>query len=77
MKKFRMWLADKLIGTTPYIKNVTFYQTICLDINAGVQLNGCSVHLGHDIAWKGKKDGCGFNFGFYKAAVDKKKASIK
>lgn len=75
MKKLRMWLADKLIGSTPHIKNVTFYQTICLDMGSGVYINGVSVELDHDIAWIGKKDGRGFNFDFYKEAVDKKKAN--
>jgi len=71
-KKIRFWFARKLIGNSPYISNVTFYQTVCIDINSDVHLNSVCVELGHSIKWKSEKDGTGFNFDFYKKAAGKK-----
>jgi len=66
MTKIRLWLAGKLIGSTAYIKNVTFYQTVCLDIKDPTHLNNCKIDLGHEIPWKNKSDGFGFSFGHYR-----------
>tara|TARA_B110000008_G_scaffold279562_1_gene327219 strand:- start:683 stop:910 length:228 start_codon:yes stop_codon:yes gene_type:complete len=75
MNKLRMWLVGKLLGDKPYINNVTFYQTVCLDIDCGITISGGGVELGHDIPWKNSKDGIGFYFDLYKKAVDEKKAN--
>ena len=64
--KFRVWLAGKLLGRTPYIKNVTFYQTVCLDSNCGIIMDGVRVNLNHDLNWKSRCDGMGFVFDRYR-----------
>jgi len=69
MHKLRIWLASRLLGKTPYIKNVTFYQTVCIDISSCVHIVDSEVNLGHDIKWKGENDRVGFNFYRYSESI--------
>jgi hypothetical protein len=75
MYNLRMWIADKLIGKASYIKNVKFYQTVCLDLESKVHLNNVDVKLGHDIEWKCKKSSIGFYFEFYEQNLAEKTKS--
>lgn len=69
VEKLRVWLARKLLGKIPYMTNVTFYQTVCLDINSGIMSDNCTVELGHGKQWFVKKDSTGIVLDYYKGAV--------
>ncbi len=72
-KKIRLWLVNKIIGQIPYINNVTFYQTVCLDIDSGVYVKSANVELGHDIKWQNKKDDIAFYLDTYELSIKKAK----
>jgi hypothetical protein len=76
MKKLRLWLASKLIGNTQYMKNVVFYQTVCLDMNANTVVEKVNIKLGHDLEWVGKEKGIGLYFNDYEESVIKVRGDV-
>jgi hypothetical protein len=72
MRKLRIWLVNKIIGEIPYINNVKFYQTVCLDIDSRVYVKSAVVELGHSIKWQDKNDDIAFYLGRYKEDIAKK-----
>ena len=70
IKKARIWLACKILGNTPLINNVTFYQTVCLDTDAGINITGGGVNQNHDLKWTDKSDGIGFKFDYYEDSIN-------
>lgn len=67
--RLRVWLARKLLGKIPYMTNITFYQTVCLDISADTMANNCTVEFGHGKPWFVKKDRIGFVIDYYKGVA--------
>ena len=70
LKKARIWLACKILGNTPLINNVTFYQTVCLDMDAGININGGGCNQKHELRWVGKCEGIGFKFDYYEDSIN-------
>lgn len=61
-KNVRLWIAGKVLGDIPYMKNITFYQTVCLDLDSDFAAEKCTVNLNHSIRINNID---GFNFDFY------------
>ena len=70
IEKIRMWLVYKLLGNTPLISGVTFYQTICVDIDSGININNVEVKCQHKLDWMGKREGIGIYFDYYENSIN-------
>ena len=67
LKEARVWLACKVLGDISLIHKVKFYQTICLDIDGCINIEGCTINRGHNIE---PRLDVGIKFDYYEDSIN-------